>query len=412
MARTVLRDVDRALVRALSGPGAEFSFEADLGRLSRQVFLTILRRRATLDWLVDRHRRGPVRGPVRRLLWWALAETLYLDGLPLPVVVHTAVEEAKAHGPGVGGFVNALLRAVLAPGREAVLAAVSASAPPWVRLDLGRGLYEAWSRRMSAEALSALAALLQEPAPMVVRLRAGHVAAVVEGLVPAPSVPWAPGTRLFRCGDAAAFFGSEAWRGGAFYVQDPSTLLAPALLGVRAGETVGDLCCAPGGKALLLLEQAADTRLVCMDRSLKRLGRLRENVAGCGRCELLAGDVTHAPLRAGCLDAILLDVPCSNTGVVRRRPDVRWHFTRAGVSDLARLQAEMLAAAAALLRPGGRLAYSTCSIEPEENGEQVRRFVAAQPTFRLLREEALEPCAAHDGAYAAVLRKQGEDPSA
>lgn len=407
-AALLLRQVDTAVRAALgtAGPGLGASRSAT-DATARALLMLILRRRATLDWLIDRFASGRTRDAVRRVLCWALAEALYMDGLPVPVIVDTAVGHLSRRSRAEASFANAVLRRILAPGREAVLAAVRAEAPPWVRLDLGQPLYSAWSSRLSPGALEALALRLQEPAPVVVRCRRGALAEGVGGIEPLPPVAWAPEGALYRCVDAAVFFASEAWQQRAFYVQDASTLLAPGLLGVRAGERVADVCCAPGGKALLLSEAAGPGGcVVCLDRSLARMGRVRENLAGAANVRLLVGDARRGPCREGAFSAVLLDVPCSNTGVVRRRPDVRWHFTPAGRDELAIEQGRILAASARLLAPGGRLVYSTCSLEPEENTAVVRGFLAQQSGYHLERECLLEPGDWHDGAYAALVCRQ------
>jgi 16S rRNA (cytosine967-C5)-methyltransferase len=399
--------VDAAVQEALGTPGADLAAAGSpLDATARNLVMVILRRRASLDWLIDRAASGRTRDGVRRVLWWALAEALYLDGLPVPAVVDTAVEHLGRRSRGEAAFANALLRRTLAPGRDAVLTAVRSEAPPWVRLDLGSALHSVWSARLAPEALAMLAARLLEPAPLVVRCRRGACAEGAAGIEPLPPVDWAPGTALFRCLEAEAFFASAAWRRRAFYVQDASTLMAPAMLDVQPGERVADLCCAPGGKSLLLSEAAgAAGRVVCVDRSLARLGRVRENLAGAVNARLLVGDARRTPLRDGGFDAVLLDVPCSNTGVVRRRPDVRWRFTVAGRDELALEQARILAAGARLLRRGGRLVYSTCSLEPEENQDVVRGFLAGNPGYVLEHERLLEPGDVWDGAYAARLRR-------
>ncbi len=406
-AASVLRQVVRGVGDALASPGglsANGSRPRDAA--VHTLVLTILRRRATLDWLIDGVASGPTRDEVRRVLWWALAEALYLDGLPVPVIVDTAVGHLALRNRGEAAFANAVLRRLLAPGREAVLAEVRAHAPPWVSLDLGPALYGVWSRRFSPDALAALAARLLEPAPVVVRCRRGGSDAGAEGIEPIPPADWAPEAALYRCTDPAAFFASPAWRRRAFYVQDPSTLLAPGLLAVREGERVADLCCAPGGKALVLSEAAGPGgKVVCLDRSRTRLARVRENLGGGPAVRLLAGDARRPPFRGESFDAVLLDVPCSNTGVVRRRPDVRWHFSPAGRDELAAQQALMLAAGARLVRPGGRLVYSTCSLEPEENTVVVQGFLGANREYSLERERLLEPGDTHDGAYAALIRR-------
>jgi 16S rRNA (cytosine967-C5)-methyltransferase len=101
----------------------------------------------------------------------------------------------------------------------------------------------------------------------------------------------------------------------------------------------------------------------------------------------------------------MLDVPCSNTGVIRRRPDVRWAFSEASLRELSALQAQILHAGVVLLKPGGRVVYSTCSIEKEENHDQIRAFLDSHSDFVLLAERQLLPTASHDGAYAALLRR-------
>jgi 16S rRNA (cytosine967-C5)-methyltransferase len=406
-AALLLRQVDDALREVLGSAGNDGpATRATAAATAHQVLMVILRRRATLDWLIDRASSGMTRDRVRRVLWWALAEALFLDGLPVPVVVDTAVEDLKRQSRGEGAFANALLRRVLGSGRAAVLARVQSEAPAWVRLDLGEALYSVWSARLAPTALAELAALLQEPAPLVARVRRGADTAGAAGLEALPAVEWAPDAVLYRGVDAPAFFASPAWQRRAFYIQDASTLLAPAMLGVQEGERVVDLCCAPGGKSLLLSEAAGPGgRVLCVDRSAERMGRVRENLGKAGNVSLLVADARRVPLADGAFDAALLDVPCSNTGVVRRRPDVRWHFSAAGRDELAAEQARILTAAARLLRPGGRLVYSTCSLEPEENAAVVRGFLAAHPDYQLEEERLLLPSRDHDGAYAARLRR-------
>ena len=178
-----------------------------------------------------------------------------------------------------------------------------------------------------------------------------------------------------------------------FYIQDPGPVGAgPA---VPFGEQVADLCCAPGGKALLLAEALrGQGRLHCFDRAEAKLSRVRENLAGFANVSIAVGDATKPQLPSASLDALMLDVPCSNSGVIRRRPDVRWAFSEASLRELTALQAQILRAGAALLKPGGRLVYSTCSIENEENQAQVRAFRFASTSQREQR------FAIYDGAYA------------
>lgn len=403
-AARVLTAVDRILRDMLDSPRGNDDSLAGAPALVRHIVLTIMRRRATLDWLIDSARRGRVRPRLRRGLWWALTQALFLDGLPPAVAVDTLVGFLRRKSPTEARLANALCRTLLAPGREAVLRSVREQAPPWVVLDLGEALYSRWEKRLSAETLASLAAVLREPAPLVFRVRSGYPAPEGEGIEPLPDPDWAPEARLFRCDDPGAFFSSEAWRRGEYYVQDPATLLAPAFMEARPGECVADLCCAPGGKTLILAEAVGEGGTVIgMDRSPRRLRRFRENISREKSCRVLAGDACFPPFASESFDAVLLDVPCSNTGVLRRKPDVRWHFHARKVRELAELQALILRRSARLVRPGGRLVYSTCSLEPEENTLLVERFLAEQADFRLTRERQVLPAVLHDGAYAAQL---------
>ncbi len=411
----------------------------------RNGLFTLFRRRGQLDWLLERLAPRPPRPRLRRILWWTLTEMLWGRVLPPEVAADAAVSHVRRRcGAAEAGFVNAVFRRALAAGGTPLVESLRSSpAPLHVRSGLGPELTAAWSARMPEAELLRLGEVLQEPAPLTVRIRkvcglwpvvcgenrieeagvANSASPVIpssssahrptdhrpQALFPLTGLDWVSDGAMFECADPAAFFASPEFRAGHFYVQDPSTLLAPWLLAVRPGESVADLCAAPGGKSLLLAEALAGTgRLVCADRSPARLQRLRENVLGAWPgTVVLAMDAAAPALRPGGFDAVLLDVPCSNSGVVRRRPDVRWRFTREKVRDLVCLQRAILEGAAPLLRPGGRLAYSTCSIEPEEDGDQVRRFLERHPEFRLESERLLLPETRHDGAYAAVLRRAG-----
>jgi 16S rRNA (cytosine967-C5)-methyltransferase len=164
-------------------------------------------------------------------------------------------------------------------------------------------------------------------------------------------------------------------------VQDPAAGLVVRYAAVPPGARVADLCAAPGGKALALAETAG--YLAAADLGFGRLARLRENLR---RLEglpvgLVVADARQPPFRP--VDAVLIDVPCTGTGTFRRHPDGRWRLGPEDLESLVRLQREILEAAASVVRPGGLLIYSTCSLEPEENEEQVDAFLNEHPEFEL-----------------------------
>ncbi|HEX2206612.1 MAG TPA: 16S rRNA (cytosine(967)-C(5))-methyltransferase RsmB [Longimicrobium sp.] len=202
-------------------------------------------------------------------------------------------------------------------------------------------------------------------------------------------------------------------------VQDPAAALVVRYAAVPEGADVVDLCAAPGGKALGLAERAG--RVAAADLSARRMRRVRENAGRVGwgdRVGAVVADGRHPPFRA--VDAVLLDAPCTGTGTFRRHPDGRWRVTPDDVASLARLQDQLLAAAAELVRPGGLLVYSTCSLEPEENELRIERFLAdragwaLEPPAGAVDASLLDPAGrlcvlpqrqGVDGAFAARLRR-------
>lgn len=194
---------------------------------------------------------------------------------------------------------------------------------------------------------------------------------------------------------------------GEFYVQDPSTRHAPALLAVQPGERVLDACAAPGGKAILLAEaMGGEGRLLAIDKHEDRLPRLRENLERLQQdwVEVACHDASVSLGES--FDAILLDVPCSNTGVLARRPEARWRFNPNRLRSLTALQRSLLDVAWSQLVPGGRLVYSTCSIEAEETSELIDRFLTETPGARETGRQLVLPGARDsDGAFACRIEK-------
>jgi 16S rRNA (cytosine967-C5)-methyltransferase len=402
-----------SVVSALSSSNDEHALPkqsaAGQGPLLQNLLFTISRHRASFDFLLDKYREGRIRPRLRRVLWWAMAELFYLDGLPDAVLVDTATGYVKKrYSASEAGFVNALLRRLVELSSADGLTPALSAAPPHVRHELPKELYQRWQKVWPEETIAAWAELWQKPAEIILRRCRNAKREIPQTLEKLPEFPWAPGHELYRIRAGQQVNLSELLSiPGEFYIQDASTLLAPILLAVRPGEQVADLCSAPGGKSLLLAEAlAGEGSLYCRDRSETRLARVRENLAAYSNVDIAAADALHPDLPEGSLDALLLDLPCSNTGVIRRRPDVRWTFSANKLQELLSLQAGILERSQSLLGAGGRLVYSTCSIEPEENSGQVARFLKRHPEFNLCHEQQLLPDERHDGAYAALLVKQ------
>jgi 16S rRNA (cytosine967-C5)-methyltransferase len=196
-----------------------------------------------------------------------------------------------------------------------------------------------------------------------------------------------------------------SFRDGWFYIQDPSTLLASALLGAQPGETVLDLCAAPGGKTTFIAQLMNDEgKIVAHDISEERLKLVRENCARLGVTCMETVSPSTFNLQPSTFDRILIDAPCSNTGVLRRRVDLRWRISPDEISRLQKTQLELLQVAAARIKSGGTMVYSTCSLEPEENSGVIQEFLAEHSSFKLESERQLLPFADNvDGAFVARL---------
>jgi len=204
------------------------------------------------------------------------------------------------------------------------------------------------------------------------------------------------------------------YKEGLFTVQDPSTLVSIKLLDPQPGEFVLDACAAPGGKTSIIAEKMSGKgRIIAMDIEAERLETLNENLARIGikSVTVMQGDVIKPQImKKACdgrlFDRILLDVPCTNTGVLRRRPDARWRFSVKGLNELVETQKSILASTAAYLKPGGVLVYSTCSLEQDENNGVVDGWLSSTVGFEKIATQQLFPSDTQtDGAYTCALKK-------
>jgi 16S rRNA (cytosine967-C5)-methyltransferase len=320
---------------------------------AHRLAAAVLRRMGTLDAVLEPYLRKEPPDPVRHVLRIGAAGLLMLE-TPSHAAVATAVALAKARGlTPFAGLVNAVLRRVVEHGPAAL---EELDGP---RLDTPAWLWGSWG-----ENARALAVAHQHEAPLDVTLRPGAVAPPGGELLPTGSVRFPPGTRV---SEIAGFEEGQCW------VQDAAAALPARLLHVRPDERVADLCAAPGGKTAQLA--AAGASVVAVERDAARLARLRDNLMHwhLGAETVQADAADWSPAKP--FDAVLLDAPCSATGTIRRHPDVLRTKRPRDVRALVEAQDRLLAAAAALLRPGGRLVYAVCSLQPEEGASRIESAV-------------------------------------
>jgi 16S rRNA (cytosine967-C5)-methyltransferase len=366
--------------------------------LLNAIVLGVLRNLRLLDHWIAGLRKGKLDDETRDILRVGLCQLLILQ-LPDHAAVFETVELGKS---SVRGLINAVMRRAASSRKELL---DTASLPAEIRHSHPDWLGKRWLQTFGKDETEALMAFNNEPAPVF-----GRINPLVQGPIELPENTSAEGLPegFIRI---AGHIPGELLAKGAIYIQDPATRHSVELLDPKPGERILDACAAPGGKAFLIAAaQGGGKDLVCTDSNEKRLPRLRDNLKRlhCGDAEIDVHDWSRpAPEKwHGTFDAILLDVPCSNTGVFRRRVDVRWRLRPKDIEDLTKLQRQIIDNALPCLKPGGRLVYSTCSIEPEENEDLILALLAETPSLALEKSHQVLPqLDGTDGAYAALLRK-------
>ncbi|HHY46446.1 MAG TPA: 16S rRNA (cytosine(967)-C(5))-methyltransferase RsmB, partial [Firmicutes bacterium] len=370
----------------------------------------VLRWRERLDWVLSRFMKRPIGSldpRVRNALRIGLYQLMFLGNIPARAAIHQSVELVKLRGgKGRAGFVNAVLRAALR-GLPALRVPGEGGTPgegggPGKRetqdyrlsvyLSHPRWLVERWIRQFGFEATKRLCEINNTPAPL--SIRANTLKVTREDLIrllgeegvscsPSPIVP--EGVRVETPLPISRL---ESFRQGLFIVQDEAAMLVSHVVSPAPDSFVIDAASAPGGKATHLASLMHDKgRVIAADIHPHRLRLVRENSERMGiTCiETVLCDARELPVHfKNAASHVLIDAPCSATGVLRRRPDVKWRRRPEQIEELARLQSEIISAASECVAPGGILVYSTCSLEHEENEDVVLGFLESHPQFTLL----------------------------
>lgn len=435
------RFIQDVLDRHLGAPAARGMSSADR-RLATHLAYGVLRRRGTLTALLQPLVNRPPEA-VEPWLWDTLHLGAYqlalLTQIPPHAALHETVELASQYGrPRAKGFINGVLRACLGlitfdrltgPAADALPleggvyrqltrpALPEPATHPVEYLARGFGLplwlAERWVGRLGADEAYRLGFWFAGPAPLTIRVNPLRcdVARMLDALAQAGlAAEGGEHPQVIRLRDHVAVRELPGYADGWFCVQDESATRVGSAVNPRPGDTVLDLCAAPGGKTTHLAEQMRDEgRIVACDIDDGRLQTVRELAGRLGlRCieTVKINPAKREEVPAGPFDGVLVDVPCSNTGVLGRRPEVRWRLVPEDIRHLVLLQERLLRLAIEQTRPGGVVVYSTCSIEPEENGTLVRRVLAGLSGARatLEAEEESAPGRPADGGYWARVR--------
>jgi 16S rRNA (cytosine967-C5)-methyltransferase len=359
----------------------------------REYVQNILRKKSYLDFLIDEFSSisiDEMKSQLKNILRLGLYEMLFMDGTPDYAAINEAVDIAKyTLGSKSGDLVNAILRNIQrdidnlpkpAFKDRTKLVATTFSHPEW--------LVKRWSKRFGErEAFQLMQANNQRP---VFYVRVNNLRTKTENFklrmeksgIAFEESDWLPG--YFKV-DSVEPFISKGWIDKGFcLVQDIAAGFAPTILDPEPGESIYDLCAAPGTKSIVLSDlMEGEGSIIAVDISTDRLEKLAESALSFGaeNIKIRRSDVRDLSLKLS--DGVLLDAPCTGTGVMSKRADLRWKRTEQDLEDAVTLQSELLDEAANFVKKGGRLIYSTCSLEEEENWNQVQNFLAKYDNFEL-----------------------------
>lgn len=370
------------------------SVESRDGAFARELFFGVIRYRRKLDYYIGKYinlQRTPL--PTKTILRLGAYQLLMAPNIPQYAVVSESVELAKSGGKGrADRFVNAVLRNIIRNQDKAELPdsktdpinylGVQYSYPDW--------LVKRYLKRFGFEETSRLLQIGNEPAPVCFYINDGI--ADSQSLInefqesgiqirPIESFP-----DYYECDNPADLIKSKAFADGKVVIADPAQSLAVEALDLRLGVEVWDMFASPGGKTIKMAGIVGKAGTVfASDRYPDRVKLLTQNINRCklGNVRVFCADIlTFASKRK--FQYILADVPCSCTGTIRRNTDLRWRLQENDIAHLAANQYRLLTASKAFLADGGRMVYSTCSIEPEENQELIDKFLANNKEFRLV----------------------------
>ena len=346
----------------------------------QEMVFGVIRNLILLDiWIDEKATRPPGKTRARTLLRLVLYQIAFMDRIPDHAAVHETVATARdlrLHTQA--GFINAILRGFLRE-KEAILQQLESwkSTAPSKAFSHPEWLYEKWKKHFGeTQAVELLKWNNLIPSSFARWNPLGGTNEALESLWDKEGVarkevtfPWSDGLKIYKITSFPSQPDKlESFKKGLFYLQDPSTLLAIHMVGAKPGETILDACAAPGGKTCVMAAQMENKgKLVAADPDPGRLRRMQENMdrLAVKNTMITENEKNVSEGASKPYDAVLIDAPCSNTGVMRRRLDVRWRITPEEINSIAEQQKAILHHNATLLKPGGRLIYSTCSLERE-----------------------------------------------
>ena len=417
--RLIAAEIITRWIESESFPDRQLADVKDDRAFVTELVYGVIRRKLALEYIEQKFIPRRPEDFILAALHVGVYQLCFMDNVEEFAAVHETVEAVKSrrHKDAIraAGMVNAVLRNV--QEEKAAILQNLKKQPDDIRLSHPEQLIHRWVKQYGEGDTHKLCEWNNEPAETILRVEPTRISpAEFKKELKAAGIAVQP----HPCNSAETFLilprgvpvtSVPGYKEGWFVVQDPATSVSVELLDPRPGESVLDACAAPGGKtAMIAGMMEGKGELVAMDVYDDRLDTLKDTITRTGWdfVKILKGDAEKGfPTKGKMFDAILLDVPCLNTGVLRRRVDARWRINRERIEVLKKTQWQILTAMSKCLKSGGRMVYSTCSLEVEENEELVSRWAREHKEFRLVKAKRLfPPKSGTDGAYAALLVKE------
>ncbi len=370
----------------------------------------VVERKIELDYIIDQYSKTKAKKMkpfIRTIMRMGVFEIYYMDSVPDSATCNEYVKLAKKRSfAGLSGFVNGVLRSI-ARGKGQVSIddlSIKYSMPQWIVdkwiSDYGREQTEEILKGFFTEEKLCIRLNKNKTDDIALarRLEANGIR-----FEAAKNLPWAAYISGF---DSVAAI--PQFKEGLFYVQDYSSQLVPYMAGVKETDHVIDVCAAPGGKALHCAELASDGQVVARDLTDAKVALINENIARTGATNITAQQWDATKLDENSIrkyDIVIADLPCSGLGIIRKKPDIKYNQTPESLAELAQLQKQILDTVCQYVKDGGTLCYSTCTINKEENENQVETFLKEHPDFNRQEMRQLFPNNEHDGFFICVMKK-------
>lgn len=365
------------------------------------ILFKYYRNRVFLENIFNDFSRGRTKKNVKNVLFAAMVQILFQSGINSPSAVNIATEFTKRKfGRKTASFINGFLRNIIRRKKNLIKYTPSSPLPSLI--------LKKWKDFLNEKQINLFSDLFSKEAQITFRFKKNKADKNLKDISEELFIEdFMTPCRFYSSENSYEIINSAPIKKNNIYIQDPAASASiPLLANLKNFDFILDICAAPGGKSRLISEYLNFKDFIISDKSLKRQQITAANFAeNSKKASIITSSALAAPFIENSFDLVFADVPCTNTGTFRRRPDVLWNFSYRKMKELTNLQNKILTSAGKLVKKNGYLLYSTCSIEKEENSSMIKNFLKEHKDFKKIREIPILPAEHHDGGYTALLKK-------